>query len=312
MFALGACGAASPAPPAPPPPIVAHAPAPPPAAPDRDSEGWTPLQRAAEAGNVAEIDRLIHAGADLEATSPQVYSGATALLIALQFSEPEAAQLLLDRGASIAGAIGTEALELAARDGEDAIVGELLARKVSPLGTDALPLAARYGRTTTIGKLVAAGALVNDARHADHEYTPLIYACIEGRVDAARELLRAGAHIDARDDAGATPLHWAVFAARPSEVHIYRSLDQPHDTRFIPKPDAPLVALLIARHAALDATDAEGNTPLHDAAMFDAKAAAQLLVRAGANLRARNREGKTPFDLAHDRHNSVETVVRIR
>ena len=304
LLVVGACGS-------PQTPVVrGAAAAPAPAAPPAASDGWTPLQRAAESGDVAEIDRLIRAGADLEASSPQVYQGATALEIALDFSQPEAAQLLLDRGASIAGGIGTDALVLAARDGEDAIVGELLARKVSPLGTAALAMAARYGHASTIQKLVAAGALVDEPRADDHHYTPLVYACQEGRLDAARALLDAGARIDVRDDEGATPLHWAVFAAAPTEVHIYSKLGEPHDTRFVPKRDAPLVALLIARRAPLEAVDGQGNTPLHDAAMFDAKAAAELLVRAGASRSVRNGEGKTPHDLAHERNNSVEPVVR--
>ncbi len=42
---------------------------------------------------------------------------------------------------------------------------------------------------------------------------------------------------------------------------------------------------------------------------MDARAAAVVLGKAGANQAARNRDGKTPYELAHERTNSVERVL---
>src|SRR5882672_6059659 len=89
---------------------------------DVDSSGWTALMRAAEGGKTAEIIALLDHGAKLEASNPKVYGGATPLVIALEFDEHDAAKLLLDRGASVAGSTGIAALELAARSGYDDLV----------------------------------------------------------------------------------------------------------------------------------------------------------------------------------------------
>jgi ankyrin repeat protein len=289
------------------------APVPSPRAPvdidQKDESGWTALQRAAEGGDLKEIEALLAQGASLEASSPGVYGGATAFEIALEFSQPEAAKLLLDRGASIAGAIGTQALALAARDGDDAILDALLARGVVVTSTGALALAAKFDRVSTIAKLIKAGAAVNAADADDHHFTPLMVACMEGKLEAARALLAAGARIDAQDDERSTALHWAVFASRPVEIHMYEDLGKPHTTIFRPRPDAPVVKLLITHGAKLDLADGDANTPLHEAALMDARAAAELLVAAGANRALRNRDGKTALDLARARKNSVEDVL---
>ncbi len=282
------------------------------AAPDvdvKDSSGWTALQRAAQSGDVKEIDALLAKGADLEANAANVYSGATAMEIALQFSRPEAAKHLLDRGASITGPIGARVLALAAREGADDIIDVLVKRGVKVTGGSELALAAHYGRTSSIIRLVKAGARVNDADVNDHHFTPLMVACQNNQLEAAKALLDAGARINMQDDEKLTALHWAVFAARPDEIHMYRKLGERHDTVFRAKPSAPLVKLLITRGAKLEIVDDHRNTPLHQAAMMDAAAAAEVLVKAGANRAAKNSAGKTPLELAADRENSVVDVL---
>ena len=274
-----------------------------------DSSGWTALQRAAMAGDTAQIAALLQRGANLEASSPKVYQGATPLVIALEFGQAEAAKLLLTRGAATTGSVGRSALELAARDGLDPIVDLLLARKVAVSGSRALHAAAKYGHATTIRRLVVAGAKVDDPRRDDHGFTPLIVACQDNRLAAAKQLLASGANPNDRDSDGTTVLHWAVFAARPVEIHMYEDIGGPHTTRYEPQNDAALVQLLIAKGAKLDATDRAGNTALHQAAMMDARAAAAALIAAGAKRAVRNVSGKTALELARDRNNSVVDVL---
>ncbi|MDB4961704.1 MAG: histone-lysine N-methyltransferase EHMT1-like [Myxococcales bacterium] len=283
-----------------------------PAVDAKDASGWTALQHAAMAGDLAQISSLLAQGASLEASSPKVYDGATAFAIALQFSQAAAAKLLLDRGASVAGAIGTVALVLAARDDDDAMLDALLARGVPVKGTRAVTAAAKYGRVSALKRLIKVGAAVDTADAGDHDFTPLMVACMENQLEAARVLLAAGARVNARDDDGSTVLHWAVFGARPVEIHLYMEMGEPHDTVWEPRPTAPVVELLIQRGADINATDKSLNTPLHQAAMMDARVAAELLVAAGADRNARNRDGKIALELATDRHNSVEQVLRPR
>jgi ankyrin repeat protein len=275
-----------------------------------DSNGWTALMRAAQDGKTSEITSLLDRGANIEASHPKVYDGATPLGIALHFDEHDAAVLLLDRGASIRGKHGTLALVLAARSGYDDIIDRLVAAKVSPKGTLALHAAAKYGRVSTLQKLVKAGAQVRAKNKDDHDYTAFIVACQEGEVDAARVLLLMGANVNDVDADGTPALHWAVFAERPVEIHEYSDMGGPHDTYYEPRKDAPLVKLLVGKRAKLEATDPDGNTALHQAAMMDSAAAAKVLLAAGAKRTTKNKEGKTAYDLAKARKNSVEPILR--
>jgi ankyrin repeat protein len=90
-----------------------------------------------------------------------------------------------------------------------------------------------------------------------------------------------------------------VYATRPSEIHRYGRTG-PHTTQWISRADAPLVELLTEHHAALRAIDGEHNTPLHQAAMMNARAPAALRVAGGADRTARNRDGKTPYELVRE------------
>jgi ankyrin repeat protein len=276
----------------------------------KDASGWTALMSAAEMGKVDEIKALLAKGANLEASDPKVYDGATPLVLALHFDQHDAAMLLLDRHASTAGKLGTDAMVLAARSGFDDIIDRLLASKISPKDTLALELAAKYGHVSTIKKLVKAGAVVRWVDKADHDFTPFIVACQERQVDAARALLELGANVNDVDGDGTPALHWAVFAERPEEMHIYPEGGGPHDTEWIPHHDAPLVALLIANKVKLDVVDRDKNTALHQAAMMDSAAAAELLIAAKVSQKAKNKEGRTAYELARERNNSVEPLLR--
>ncbi|HEY1554040.1 MAG TPA: ankyrin repeat domain-containing protein [Kofleriaceae bacterium] len=272
----------------------------------KDGDGWTALQRAAMGGKVAEIERLVHAGASLEATDPHVYQGATAVEIALDYSNGAAAEKLLELGASIAPPHDANLLELASREGEDRILVRLLAHGVSPAGTRALAYAAHYDHATAIARLLRAGARVDEIDHDDHDYTPLIVACQNNAAGAARALVAAGAKVNARDSDGMTVLHWAVYGARPDEIHVYRDLGKPHDTMYIAHAAAPIVELLVAHGAKVDAIDGDGNTALHEAVFVNAAAAARVLIHAGARRSIRNHDGQTALDIARGRQNDVE------
>ncbi len=59
--------------------------------------------------------------------------------------------------------------------------------------------------------------------------------------------------------------------------------------------------------------DVDGNTPLHAAAISGHTEIAKLLLEAGANVMNRNKNGKTPFDLAHEQgyENLAQMLERI-
>jgi ankyrin repeat protein len=68
---------------------------------------------------------------------------------------------------------------------------------------------------------------------------------------------------------------------------------------------------LLRAGAAASPKDAEGNTPLHLAARQDAVEILELLLRYGADTKARNRLGETPADTAHRSYRArAEDVLR--
>ena len=59
-----------------------------------------------------------------------------------------------------------------------------------------------------------------------------------------------------------------------------------------------VVRTLLAQRTDANAAEVDGTTALHYAAHYDNHAAAELLIKAGANVRAANRYGATPLWLA--------------
>ena len=117
------------------------------------------------------------------------------------------------------------------------------------------------------------------ARPVVDEYgrTPLHYAASESKLDEVARLLGSGADVNAQDYNGWSPLH---FAAQARSVDCARALI-----------DAG------ANHCF---ADSHGNTPLFRA-VFSSQgdgAVILLLLKAGANPDAKNKNGVSPRSLA--------------
>jgi adenosylhomocysteine nucleosidase len=108
-------------------------------------------------------------------------------------------------------------------------------------------------------------------------FTALHYAGFFGKVEAARELIAAGAAVDAyTTNAFANqPLH-AAAAGRHLEV----------------------CRLLLGAGADVNATQHAGYTPLHEAAQSGDVELAELFLSAGADPSATNEDGQTPAETA--------------
>lgn len=116
--------------------------------------------------------------------------------------------------------------------------------------------------------------------------TPLFYAVAYYADKIARQLLDAGAQVNATDNEKLTPLHYTII-----------------------KNFVPLTQLLLAHNADVNASDKDGNTPLHYAMQCSPLSAMrtyndkvrqknlQLLVDHGVNLQPKNVMGQTPYDV---------------
>ncbi len=216
--------------------------------------------------------------------------GTTALMFAMP--DVEKGKALIERGAKINARSKTRysALMVAAqyRDGTPAM-RYLLSKGAEvrlPKGQgtplfNASPLmfAALAGNTEMIRPLHDAGDDVNSVMLllGIVPGTPLLEAVSFNDAPLVRALLDAGASIDMPDSDGITALGWAAIANRTDAARV-----------------------LIERKADVNHVDKKGMTPLLYAASIDFGdgAIAQMLLKAGANPKAKTPEGLTAAQLA--------------
>jgi len=115
--------------------------------------------------------------------------------------------------------------------------------------------------------------------------TALHVAAAAYRTDIAKELVRSGADVSARNRRGAQPLHYA-------------SDGQPGSARWDPKAQTSVITYLLRAGADPNATDKSGVTPLHRAVRTRCAAAVRVLLAHGADANRTNGSGSTPLLLA--------------
>ena len=245
-------------------------------------------------GNVADVKRLLDSGFDPNSATKS--GGTTALMLAAP--DVEKMKLLLDRGAKADGRARDKfsALLVAAQyPGSSAAINLLLDHGAAvrlPKGQgapifNAYPtvLAAFNGNADVIARLHKAGDPIDGRMNLLGMFpvTPMLWLATTHRTDSARALLDSGANVNAVDDDGISLLSWAAIANR-----------------------IEMARLLIERGADVNHVDKKGMTPLLYAASIDFgdSAMIDLLLKHGARLDARTKEGLTALDLAHKYHHT--------
>lgn len=242
------------------------------------------LAAAAELGETAIVRRLVEAGVDPNGRDAR---GKTALMRAAEEGHSETARVLLDAGADMGACDGLNLTpkDLAAmREHKDVV--RLFEERARP------PAPARK-RSKALAKAVEAGDLA-----------------------AVVVELEAGADPDAPDDRGMTPLLNALRLKRADMVEALLDagarLDTPPNLPpiFAALAEQPLLELLLAAGADVNARDRSGQTPLMVASWRKHPTAALRLVAAGADVNALDDRGDTALVYAC-MHEQAEIVAAL-
>lgn len=122
--------------------------------------------------------------------------------------------------------------------------------------------------------LIVAGCGKNgdDESAVNKDERSLHEAVERGDLADVKRHLQRGADVNAKDEGGRTPLHWAAYGANKDVVEC-----------------------LINSGAAVNARDEIDWTPLHLAAWGGGKDVAELLIDKGADVSVKNKNGLTPL-----------------
>ena len=237
---------------------------------EKSPDGWTALHFAAEKGHIAMVEKLLALGLSWKAQTKKI--GETALAIAIRSRQIATANALIlhkDAKVKLDDNDKVTPLHHAVRIGDLGLMTTLLnaGAKIdyvqSKYGWTIMHTAVAYGHTHLVAELITRGVPVEDkiteAEVYHNEKTnegarrgywaeirwpqtnarPLHLALEFSQDEVANLLIAASAKIDAADNKGWRPLHYAAFSARPA-----------------------IVELLLSRGASPHATTDDNNTPL--------------------------------------------------
>jgi ankyrin repeat protein len=240
----------------------------------RDESGQTALHEATAGENFQLLEFLINHGANI---NTKANFGQTPLYYAVERGDQKAVKLLLAKGA-VAGSC-LEALLSKAGKWNKAIIELLIANGANvnvqtSNGITMLLYALQEGKLDMAKILLNHNINVN--AHTKNGMTALHYAASKGDQEIIRILIAKGANVNTRNQDGESPLHQATHA----------------ENRFV------VCHLLLTQNINVNFQDRHGETVLHRVARIGDEKLLKLLLAHGADLSIRNKDRKTPLDIA--------------
>ncbi|KAL0018494.1 hypothetical protein WJX79_003679 [Trebouxia sp. C0005] len=306
----------------------------------KDQGNWTPLHHAAEQGSVDIVELLIFAGAEVNAGTDQKW---TSLHLAAKEQNTGVVRVLLDNDADGAlkdsyGATPLHyAVQLADLNHFNALhsVPRCIVKGPDKKGYTVLHHAVAGGNIEIVNTLAGykAQAVTSDGKTTLHwaalgsaveAWPSLVGARYGSNMESAQLLLKAGAEVKSRDDAGCTPMHYAAGSGDLELVELLTSLglsiqDQSRNGWDVFMwaclgGHAAVVTKLVALGSNIGVKDKEERLGLHWAAEKGHADAVGVLVRhmlqANLDIQATDSKGITALQLAaKNRH--METVAKL-
>ncbi len=269
--------------------------------------GATALHKACQGGSLEVVKILVDNGAFINAVV--VSTGHTALIEALWFKQADICKYLIEQNAGInlsthygftilqhfeyamnVNQVGREKLleadkALKSRQSHDAGMVE----------TQKLMKAVVENNLKEVQALISAGAEIDERSPVlngfNDYHTPLLVACRDGHTEIVKELINAGADINAVEPTfGAVPLHKATYNGRADITQILVeqvgiNLDYQGPTN--------------------------GYAPLHDALWHGFADCSVILIKAGASLVLKGHDGKTPLQIATEMFGEGHEIVEL-
>ena len=249
-------------------------------------------------GSVVDLRRQLDGGMKAGAKTAE---GTTPLMIAAR--DIEKVRLLVERGADVnaRAATGLTAIMVAARYRGNVEVVRFLLKNGARANagkdpevrndTSALFLAVMAGDVETVDVLAVAGARIGAKMKLLGRIvtSPLLYATFAGDSAMVEYLIGKGADPNEADDDGTSVLAWAAI-----------------------NNHAGTVEALLRRGAKVNHVDSRGMSPLLYAASIDYgdTFVIEKLIAAGADLKAKNKDGLTALDLAKNyRHEMIADLL---
>ncbi|XP_076804273.1 uncharacterized protein LOC143448417 isoform X6 [Clavelina lepadiformis] len=261
----------------------------------------------------------IQRGTDANASMRE--GGGGSLLRAARSGNLEKLINLLDQenvDISTANSSGLTALHLAAKEGHNDVIIELLSRSAdinqqTKRGNSALHIASLAGKLPVVQLLLEKGADPNS--QAQNAFTPLYMAAQEGHEDIVDYLLKHGANQSISTEDGFTPLAVALQESKDKVVALLLDNDVKGKVKLPAlhiasrKDDVKAAALLLQNDNTADTafnmmvnrTTESGFTALHIAAHYGNVNVGTLLLNRGAIVDFQAKNGITPMHVAAKR-----------